>query len=208
MEYPLEILPKLGYKLIDCDLSNHFLIRFTNTNDLSEIWDTTVNRIKDQHICPQGDHIYDLSMSLLGIYTPRNIFIELTQAGSKKFGCYCAPDEVVGPPIFQTEFNINGNRHYWWISVARLHNVKFSYTRSGEPREATCYVRHTPMRWNYWHFSLRWNTDLGELENIEEKLRKKVAKRIGYAARVIISQSASINPPTFHVLAEACYKKN
>lgn len=208
MDYPKKILPNPNYKLIDCDLSAHFVIRYTNTNDIDEIWDSTLNRVKEESICQQRDHIHDLSMSLLGVFTPDNIFIDFTEEGSPKYMAYCNPDAAVETPIYGADFITNPNRHYWWVSISKLHNVKFAYTRSDEPYEATCYVRHTPMLWNFWHFSLRWDTDLGSLENLDVKTKSKVAKRIGQAARVLIAHYASIQPPAFQLLDQNCYTKN
>lgn len=208
MDYPQEILPNPDYKFIDCDLSAHLVIRFTNTSDKNQIWDFETNRIVFQHICSPEDRIDDLSMSLLGNYTTDHIFLEFTNEGKSKFMEYCEPDIEPDTPIFETDFNTDSNRHFWWIPISKIHNIQFDYTRSNEPYLATCKVQHTPMRWNYWHFSLRWSTDLGELENLEEKQRKKVAKRIGHAARVSIAHFASIENPTPAFLDSKCFRKN
>ena len=208
MDYPQEILPNPNYKFIDCALPTHFVIRHTNTSDKNQIWDSETNRIVLQHICSPEERIDDLSMSLLGIYTPDHIFLEFTDEGNVKFMEYCDPDIDPETPVFEKEFNTNENRRFWWMPISKVHNVQFNYTRSNEPYLATCMVRHTPMLWNYWHFSLRWSTDLGELENLEERQRKKVAKRIGHAARVSISHFASIDPPIFEPLESSCFTKN
>src|SRR5690606_34460022 len=113
MDYPKEILPNPNYKIIDCDLSNHFVIRFTNTSDKEKLWDSEANAVIIQHICSPDERIDDLSMSLLGIYTPAHIFIELTEEGKAKFNAECAPDADVPVPVFTKEFIRNNNRHYW-----------------------------------------------------------------------------------------------
>lgn len=68
MIYPEEILPTQNYKLIDCTLEGHFLIRFTNTKVISEIWDRETNTVNYKEICSPGERIDDLSLSLLGVY--------------------------------------------------------------------------------------------------------------------------------------------
>lgn len=208
MDYPKEILPNPSYKIINCDLSNHYVIRFTNTKDKEQLWDSETNSIIIQHICSPEEKIDDLSMSLLGIYTPAHIFIDFTVEGKAKFNTECAPDVEPQVPVFEKEFIKNVDRHYWWIPVSKVHNIQFNYTRSNEPYSAKCTVRHTPMLWNYWHFSLRWSTDLGDLENIQGKQRKNVAKRIGHSARVTIAHFASIEIPLFEPLPDNCFTKN
>jgi hypothetical protein len=89
-----------------------------------------------------------------------------------------------------------------------LNIVSFSYTQNNDPFTAVCFVAHTPMKWNYWHFSLQWNTDLGPLENFGEKKRKNVAKRIGQSVRVLISHFAMIEIPVHPPLQKNCYCKN
>jgi len=89
-----------------------------------------------------------------------------------------------------------------------LNNKHFDYTRNNDPFTATCLVRHTPMRWNYWHFSLHWQTDQGLLEELEENLRKKIAKRIGHSVRVELSRLAKLTSPLQPLLASHCYNKN
>jgi hypothetical protein len=208
MNYPLEILPDPTYKLIDCDLADHIIIRFTNTKDVAEILDPVTKTIKTEFVCSQSDHINDLSMSLLGIFKPDHVCVDFTKQGIDKYMHYCPPDVIVDPPVFETEFKINKDRYYWWIPVAKLHKVKFPYTRSGEPYDTTCYVCHTPMLWNFWHFSLRWHTELGKLEDLDEKLRNKVSRRIGQAVRVLIAQNASIEKTAFKPIKDECFVKS
>lgn len=208
MNYPGEILPNPNYKLINRDLSGYAVIRYINTRDVSQIWDSETNKIVIQCICSPKERIDDLSMSLFGIYSLDHIFIDFTDQGKAKYLKYCSPDIDSEIPIYNLEFILNNDRHYWWIPVEKLHNIPFPYSRSNEPHVAICTVCHTPMRWNYWHFSLRWETDLGALEGVEDKLRKKVATRIGHAARVLIAHYASIQVPKAQQLDIKDYTKN
>jgi hypothetical protein len=208
MDYPLEILPNPLYKVIDCDLSAHFLIRLIDANDINEIIDSDTFEIKLKYIYSPEERIDDLSFSLLGIYGFRHINLQFTEVGKDKFMHYCRPDELVGIPVYEAEFTNDANRHFWCISIHRLNNEHFAYTRGKDPFTAICLVEHSPMKWNYWHFSLRWQTDLGRLEELEEKLRRKVAKRIGHSARVILSHFARVERPEHPILPAKCYCKN
>ena len=207
MDYPEEILPNPNYKRIDCDLSNYFVVRFFNTNHISEILDPETNKVVIQHICSGSEKIEDLSMSLLGIYKPEHIFLDFTSQGKSKFMSYCEPDVNPTVPIFEDDYLLNKDRHFWWIPINSIHKRKVEYTSKEEPYVATCFVCHTPMLWNYWHFSLRWSTELKPLDKMDVKLKNKVAKRIGHSARVLISHFASIEDPDLTPLPSACYFK-
>jgi hypothetical protein len=207
MKYPLEILPNPNYKVIDNDLEGHYLIRYTNTNDKGEIWNEEINAVNFRQICSPEDHIEDLSTSLLGIYQPHHVFIEFTKDGKAHYMYYCAPDEQVEPPTFEKDYISNPNRHFWCVPIAKLNNRTFTYNRENNEFNATCLVKHTPMKWNYWHFSLRWKTDAGFLENLEERERKKVAKKIGQSARVSIAHFAIITKPQHPHLSSEYYCK-
>lgn len=205
MVYPVEILPHPNYKLIDCDLSAHFVSRFFDVISGVDILDPETNKILIQHICSPRERIEDLSMSLLGIFKPEHVFLEFTSQGKAMYMDYCKPNADPKIPVFEDDFNLNKNRNYWWIPIGQIHEKEFEYTSNEKPNVATCFVCHTPMLWNYWHFSLRWTTEFGTLSNMDEKLKKKAAKRIAHSARVIISQYASISNPDLTPLDYTCY---
>src|SRR5690242_1833624 len=133
MNYPQEILPNPNYKFIDCNLSQHFLIRFMNTSNVDDILDPVSKNIKVEHICSPKERIEDLSMSLLGIYNEQHITLDFTQEGKAKFMHYCEPDASVEMPLFGTDFSINNNRHFWCILIEKIDNKNFDYTRGTTP---------------------------------------------------------------------------
>lgn len=205
MDYPVEILPNPTYKLIDCDISENLVLRFFDNKDDIDILDPETKKILIQHICSPRERIEDLSMSLLGIFKPEHIFLDFTPKGKATYMVYCKPYADPEIPVFKDDFNLNKNRKYWWISIGQIHERKFEYTSNEKPFFATCFVCHTPMLWNYWHFSLRWTTEFGALNNMDEKSKKKAAKRIAHSARVIISQYASISDADLAPLHSTCY---
>lgn len=207
MEYPEEILPHSNYRIIDCDLSNFSLIRYTNTNDKTVIWNAGTNSIVQEHICHPSERIEDLSMSLLGYYTPKHIFIDFTPVGKEKFMKPWNLNQEPDIPSFGTEFLHNNNKHFWWISIVKLNNRTFKFESNEGPRNTTCHVSHTPMLWNFWHFSLRWSTENGALADMEGNKRKKAARRIGHAVRVIIARDASIEEPSYQLLSSNFFTK-
>lgn len=66
-----------------------------------------------------------------------------------------------------------------------------------------CQVLHTPVPGNFWHFSLRWITDEGDVIYQMGKWRK----RLFSAARNMIVEKASLNIPNLTVIPEQFYKK-
>lgn len=208
MDYPIEILPNIDYKIIDCDLSNYFLIRHIDISPEENILDPETNIIYKKYICPQSDHIEDLSTSLLGVFKRGYIHIAFTQEGSTKFFQYCEPNIIVDIPVYETDFFNKENRKFWCVLINNLNNKEFKYNVGPDELTAICSVIHTPTKWNYWHFSLKWSTTAGPLEGLEDKKRKSIAKKIGHSAIVAICQFAIVEIPQHTNLDEQCYRIN
>lgn len=208
MEYPLEILPTPGYKTIDCGLDDYYLLRHTDTNNLEEIWDNETNTIRLEHVYSPSIRVSDLSMNLLGIFKTNYIFLAFTDEGSDKYMHECPSNELVEPPIFQKDYFLNTNRHYWCIQARYLRNERFEYKIGEETFIATCLIVHTPMRWNFWHFSLRWRLDSGLLEDLAPNKRKSIAKKLEHSVKSRIIQFARMEEPIHETLPRECYCKN
>jgi len=210
MNYPSEILPKINYKFITCDLFNHYLIRFTSSNKKEDLLDSISNQIKQEHICSPREHMNDLSTSLLGVYDILHVQIELTTQGKQKFGQDWIPNEQVTAPQYLSEFIINSGRGFWVILIKKIQGIPVDYTKSNitTPFTAKCVVKHTPMKWNYWHFSIRWELDDGMYwHELQDKERAKLAKRLASEARAIIAKFAEIEEPNYSQLEKEEYCK-
>jgi hypothetical protein len=121
---------------------------------------------------------------------------------------YCQPDESIKPPVINIDFDTKTGRYFWCVPIVQLHNKSFDYSRGGKTFVAICKVVHTPMKWNFWHFSLRWKVDTEMLEDMEQKEKDKVAQKLGHSARVIIAHFARLEHPEHPVLPKNCYCKN
>lgn len=206
MDYPIELLPNPDYKSIDCNLSDKFLVRFVFSNVQEEIWDNEIGQIKAKHIYSPDERIDDLSMSLWGVFSLNHVYIDFTQEGKSKYMHYCNPNTEVEAPLFKTHFIKNENKHYWSIPINTLDKLPFDYTRSNTPFVAICKVLHTPMLWNFWHFSLRWDLgDLGQLEDLDYKERIKIARRIGHSVKAHIAKFAKIDTLPEIEIKKECY---
>lgn len=204
MNYPIRILPNINYKSISCDLSRHYLVRFTPHKD---ILDQGTGLIKQEFVCNQREHAADLSVSLLGVFEIEHIKIELTEIGKSKYGTYCTPDETVEVPIFEQDFKRNDDRHFWAVLVENIMESKIDYTGSEDPFTAECVIEHSPMKWNFWHFSIRWKIEDGYWHEFPDGKKRKVAKRIGHDVRATIAKFAQISEPYYEELDKAHYTK-
>jgi hypothetical protein len=64
--------------------------------------------------------------------------------------------------------------------------------------------------WNFCHFSIKWYlNDYGCLldEIQDDKLKKKIGKRLSGDARAMIAKFAKIKEPNSQKLLETCYTK-
>ncbi|HRO43456.1 MAG TPA: hypothetical protein PL009_11530 [Flavipsychrobacter sp.] len=183
------------------------MIRHTATSNLSEIWDEELEQIRVEHICSPREHISDLSTSLHGVFERDDIYLELTAKGKGKYASYCAPNESVGVPMFGVDFVRNEDRGAWYVQIGYLDGQAVAYQKGDSSFKAVCHVVHTPMLWNFWHFSLRWATDHGNLEELPVKEQKKIAQKVGFSGRVLIARTAIVVAPRVYVLAQKCYKQ-
>jgi len=207
MNYPTRILPQRAYKSIDCDLSSHYLIRFTNSSHVSEITDPETGFVKAEFIFSPKKHGSDLSTSLLGIFEISHTRIELTESGKRIYNEYCLPDCEVDVPMYEKDFQVNTSRNFWVILIEKIKDAKITFNKGDLPFEAECFIQHTPMKWNYWHFSIRWKTDEGFWHELSEKKQEKITKRIGHDVRAFISKFATTKEPNYSEIEEEFYLK-
>ena len=149
-------------------------------------------------------------MSLFGVYTEQHINLTFTDLGNERYNHYCQPDANVPVPVLEEDFtDEDGRRGYWCVPVNKLADFAIFLYQGKDQLTATCRVVHTPMRWNYWHHSLRWEISTGPMEEIaDKKLRENTARKIGHSARVAISHFAKSTVPGTPALAKTCYCNN
>lgn len=213
MNYPIEILPSINKKIISCDISSHFLIRSTPTNTITKLRDEITGEVSQQAICSPRENIIDLSTSLLGVFDFSHNLLELTPEGRSKYSHYCDPDINVTAPIYNLDFQINSAKGFFVILIEKIAKISVCYTIGEYPiikSNAICSVVHTPTLWNYWHYSIKWflqdyNCYLDAIK--DEKLKRKIAKRLSGEARALIARFASVNQPNYQELSKSCYLK-
>lgn len=209
MPYPTEILPQAGNKMIDCDISQRYLIRHVDVANPADLIDDETNLIKLEYLYNPSVRVVDLSMSLFGIFLYDHIRLDFTQVGKLKYMHYCEPNLTIQTPVEPEDYGYNNERSAWNILIAHVDGIKFEYKMGEDTLEAVCRVTHSPMRWNFWHFSLRWETNFGLLEDIEdEKLKNKIAKKLGHSVKAVLSKFAKITEPPNPEFNQGCYRLN
>jgi len=203
MNYPIELLPNVGYKHITADLTGHYLIRYFEQREWPVL--NSVGFLTVQYICSPKENISDLSTSLLGVFTPKHIQIRLTECGVERFARYCRPDQNLGVPVFDEDFTVDASRRCWFVAIDKIRDIPVDYSMADEPFHAICKVEHSPMFWNFWHFSIRWQLHDGLLHEKEEKAKAKIAKRLALEARALISRFATLSEPNYSELERDGY---
>ncbi|MBP6234863.1 MAG: hypothetical protein KA270_00935 [Saprospiraceae bacterium] len=203
MSYPVEILPNKEYKQITCVLLPYRLTRFTNTKDILD--DTGL--IMQSYIVSPKEGILDLSLSLLGIFEFEHNQISLLDLGKTKYNQYCAPNETVDIPQMDIDYIINLERSWWSISIQKIMEQNYTCFYKETEIKFMPVITHTPMMWNYWHFSLTWaisNFDIDSIASTNQKNRFK--EIISSTARSSIQQYSMSGEIPFDIIDEKEYK--
>jgi hypothetical protein len=212
MNYPEEILPKVGFKLIVADLTGFFLLRVTQTNKVDELIDPNTGKPNLKHVCSPREKIIDFSSILLGRYRPEYITIVFTKEGGEKYFHYCKPDTEVDHPVFETDFIVVEGRGYWCAPIDKLNGREFPYKNLKDPNSDdeifTCLVCHTPMLWNFWHFSLYWKTPNTMIKDYNDKASKKEIQKVAHAARTLLSEILTFETPHYEEIPIEYFQSN
>jgi len=198
--YPEEIIPSESKKLIGCDISNQVIFRFFNEKPNIDIIDDSTGFINQIYICDPSNRIYDLSTNLLGKFNLIHGKLNIIGKNKSYFINYCNPNDIVDKPKFKKDFEIDNSRKFWFILIDKIDNYNIPYKSLNKDSisfDAECKIFHTPVRSNYWHFSIRWlikpvNAQPFWLNSLDQSKRKKYVKKISTMARVEIAEHAKI----------------
>lgn len=200
MKYPVRILPQKHYKKISDCLSDNFLIRhFILNDDNSQICDCN-GQIENKFLFSPTERFGDLSTSLLGIFTIDDIRISLSSEGKTRYGSYCDDKFNLDVPKYPKDFDFDnsGLRKFWTIKIGDIHNQVCSFEKVDSATKSlfTCHVVHTPAKWNFWHFSIRWFLNDDQAYYFEKLKANEITagnkKRIATAVRVILKNNIQI----------------
>jgi hypothetical protein len=211
MKYPSQLLPQYRYKNINCNIDNFHLIRHIDPKEGDTVIDSETGNIKLKYIADPTKHIADYSTSLLSRFKIQHIKIALTSEGKNLYNFYCFPNRRVKKPIYDTDFCTISNRQFFTIKISSLNRKHIFFETSNGKDEAQCVIEHTPMRWNFWHFSVRWkHNDSEYLHEQEEKLFSRPTQGwirvLSTTARAMLVHHARINNDNYEIISKKCYK--
>ncbi|MBP6127407.1 hypothetical protein [Flavobacterium sp.] len=168
--------------------------------------------IEDKYLFSPSDKLGDMSTSLLSIFTYVDISVALTKWGGKEFGMYCDNDFSTLIPRYLDHFYFTNDRDFWCINIGMINDEPLTYLHTDGDIENTfhCKIIHTPAKWNFWHFSIRWLFNDGryffELHK-DGKVSKGNLKRISNSVRVLLKKHAKNEKVDFKLLLEENYLK-
>jgi uncharacterized protein YxjI len=199
-EYPTHLLPRSEYRIIEQDnlhsQPDMFLIRHIESDKLSYIDGTNI--LNPDCITIQSNHLHDLSCNLLGIFMEKDVCYGINKNIENTFWIEGTNTDKPSPE----EFFIDEKRGHYFVNIDLLLKTTFP-TNEGE----TCHftILHTPVKYNFWHVSIRvLDSDGIEIKNSK---KGKQQKRILQTARnflltdEIISQSVG----SYAVIPETNY---
>ena len=169
------------------------------TNDLGNI--------ELKYIADPTKHISDYSTNLLGVFEVNHIEIYLTSIGKEKYSLYCSPNETVSTPEYEIDFLRNSEKRFFTIRISLLNNQPIPYELDEVSLTGKCIVRHTPMKWNFWHFSIHWLNHEGiYLHTLNDKeIKKGWGRQLSSVARAYISELAELSVPEYPTIPAVCY---
>ena len=213
VKYPTEILPSLNKTHIACDLSDCLLIRHYELDEKIELISKIDHFIDQKYISNPSSRIVDLSTNLLGVFKEEHCRIEIIGNKREYFNKECNPYEEVHHPKYKKDFIIKNNKKYWYIKIGNIQDKPLEYINSNPKAikfKALCKVIHTPMRWNFWHFSVRWHvtndgTNYFYLNEKDQNIQKKYSKKISHNSRDIIARNILLEKSEDYKIIEEQY---
>lgn len=156
VEYPKEILPRLGYSEIFVNENDYILIRKCPN---SEILDNTTGTLKNEYICQQSKHLLNWSCNLYGLFNESHIPLPIVNKNLNDIWNF--KDEI-SLPQHGKDFTIDSEYGYYYLSLSKILNVKVPYKYGeNDEFEAKPFFSHQPTLCNYFHCEIRYKDQNG-----------------------------------------------
>ena len=193
MQYPHHLLPQPHYKIILYEpwLNPFYLLRHTHDKELH---DPETGLLKLDYIVLQTDHLRDLSTNLLGTFTPDDCYWSIKKESFQAyFGArWKAGEDVNIPSEEDAEYHGQRGAFYLKIEDCAGHRVK---SEGQDEITVICDVLHTPIRCNFWHFSLRWKDKEGAY--FDDLTPKRIKRFFKSWVRKFIQDNAILETPDY-----------
>lgn len=196
MQYPQHLLPQSHYRLIGWAawLEDYYLVRHTPDTDMI---DPDTEMLKVDYIVPENrtSQVRDFSTSLLGTFGREDCFWQIVgdRKGYFLFELW-TPGEQPDEPVWQQDFQRDESRGMFFLRIGDIVDQKVPYTIGGKENfTAVCKVKHTPNRANFWHFSVRWFNQDGDI--YPDQRGSWIDRMLKTAIRTIIREHAKFEAP-------------
>lgn len=175
MAYPEHLLPQATFHSIawQTSLCDYFLLRSTPEKD---ILDPDTQLVRDKFITTGSrEQLTDYSTNLYGVYRSPDAALEWVQGERKLY--FTSPwhegDQVEMPA--DEDFIQREDFGFFFYSVRVIHNFPqpIQIPRMHTHTKARCYVCHTPVNGNFWHFSVRWKVGNEDIETALSKNERR-----------------------------------
>lgn len=200
MQYPEHLIPKSTYKYI---------------NDLEELrLCTLVRHTKDHTIYLEGTNqlnpevlklevtssqLRDLSTNLLGVFTLNDIFINIIN--NELLELWVEGEDLQQPISHEQDFRLVDGRGYFYFRISEVIDLEIPGGIKGVPVNFN--VLHTPIKANFWHFSIRVFSEGVEMSQlpISDNKRTKIWKGI----KDFLTVCAFVDSNDHTIIPERCY---
>ncbi|WP_157358368.1 hypothetical protein [Winogradskyella sp. J14-2] len=215
MDYPSDIIPSPDKKELACDLSDCIIFRFYVSNPELDFLNKGDMYINQKYISDPSSNISDLSTNLYGVFTIEDGKIQIFGDKKSYYYEYCKVNDEIEIPVYNVDFQLVNNRSFWYMKISKINNEEAQYNNpnpQAKSFKAKCIIVHTPMRWNYWHFSLRWfiHQDDKEpfwLHELASNQQRKYVKKLSTESRSILAKNIETEiPMNFKILQEEDFK--
>jgi hypothetical protein len=202
MDYPDHLIPKPDYRIIKdiTAIRAHCLQRSTGD---TAILNPETGKIKVEYIAFQRDHLRDLSTNLIGVFKKEDRYWRVIGDNKAQYIELWQEGESVYPPA-EGDWEYNDQFGAIYFPIDELSNMTVPYTKGNdkEPKTVQCKVLHTPVRSNFWHCSIRWFNEDGDM--IDQK--GKWSKRMLSTARSMLVELGRLEPDFEEEVAVHLYK--
>lgn len=203
MDYPEHLIPRPDYRImVDVShLDGYCLQRSTPGTD---IIDPDTSKIKAKYVAFQRDHLRDLSTNLISVFQPEDRYWGVTGERKAYYVELWQEGETVAQPTPE-ESTRDEQKGAIYFSIQELLAMEVPYEKGDEEgvRLVQCKVLHTPVRSNFWHFSIRWFNEDGEIMN----QKGKWSKRMLTTARSMLIEIGRMAPTSPKTLPQALYSR-
>ena len=165
-------------------------------------------KINPDEIILQSDHLRDLSTNLLGEFLIEDNKIEITDKEKRNFYYECWNEgDNIRIPKYGDDFCINEDRGCCFWKIGTIVSLQFSHINNIENKvyNLVFNVTHTPVKCNFWHFSIKVFNNNNEISTLD--IGAGLKRQLWKKAKEQLVECATIETPNFCKLISTHYEK-